>query len=406
MNFRWTTLLFSPVGLLLLSAARLIIISDFNTTTATTVASSGGYVNTLLGAVIPLVPIFIPYIALILLLLRYFTLSIIAFVFAVFITPTFMSLPVVLSLVRVQEHQLLALISGQRPWTFVIAFLIGTYVFIFTGSFVEALSAVGAAIVALALFLAAFTPYPSLPASINKTEITIDQRLFAWVTTERVILIVVALALLLLLFLLAFPAALAALAALVTSLIAIIIAIFLFPYVYSFYPIPRDSGYYVEVMRTPWLPAEKITLNSGNIYYGYTLSNANGWFTVLLANSRRIVYLPAKNVTNRMVCQPRMPHQPPAGPPLIPLFYTRPPHIQACAQRDISIAITSVQSEGESLNVISSLVHVPPEQIISTTNAYQQQRLSAALRKYENCGNWNAPTPIGQHFWYYPHIPS
>ena len=406
MNFRWTALLFSPVGLLLLSAARLIIISDFNTTTATTVASSGGYVNTLLGAVIPLVPIFIPYIALTLLLFRYFVLSIVAFIFTVYITPTSMSLPVVLTLIHVQEHHILALISGQRPMTFVIALLIGTYVFIFTGSFVEALSAVGAAIVALALFLAALAPYQSLPASINKEAEVIDQHLFAWVTTERVILIVVALALLLVLLSLAFSAALAALASLVTALIAMIIALVLFPYVYSFYPIPRDSGYYVEVMRAPWLPAEKITLNSGNIYYGYTLSNANGWFTVLLANTRRIVYLPAKNVTDRMVCQPKMPHQPPAGPPLIPLFYTRPPHIQACAQRDISTAITSVQSEGESLNAISSRIHVPPEQIISTTNAYQQQRLSAALRKYEHCGNWNAPTPIGQHFWYYPQIPS
>ena len=406
MSRRWTTLLFSPVGLLLLSAARLIIISDFNTTTATTVASSGGYVNTLLGAVIPLVPIFIPYIALTLLLFRHFVLSIIAFIFAVYITPTTMSLPVVLSLVRAQEHNILTLISDQRPMTFVIALLIGTYVFIFTGSFVEALCAVGAAIIALALFLAAFTSYPSLPASINKEEGVIDRRLFVWVTTERVILIVVALALLLVLFSLAFPAALAALASLVTALIAIVIALVLFPYVYSFYTIPRDSGYYAEVMRAPWLPAEKITLNSGNIYYGYTLSNAGGWFTVLLANTRRIVYLPAKNVTDRMVCQPRMPYQPPAGPPLIPLFYTRPPHIQACAQRDIFPAITSVQSEGESLNAISSLIHVPPEQIISTTNAYQQQRLSAALRRYENCGNWNAPTPIGQHFWYYPHLPS
>ena len=257
MNFRWNALLFSPVGLLLLSAARLIIISDFNTTTATTVASSGGYVNTLLGAVIPLVPIFIPYIALTLLLFRYFVLSIIAFIFTVFITPTSMSLPVVVSFVRVQEHHLLALMSGQWPMTFVIAILIGTYVFIFSGSFVEALSAVGAAIVALALLLAAFTPYPSLPASINKAEIITDQRLFAWVTTERVILIVVALTLLLVLFLLAFPAALAALAALVTTLIAIIITLALFPYVYSFYPIPRDSGYYVEVMRAPLVACGK-----------------------------------------------------------------------------------------------------------------------------------------------------
>ena len=53
---RSIALILSPVGLLLISAGRLIIVSNFNTTTAVTIASSGGFVNTLLGTVIPLVP--------------------------------------------------------------------------------------------------------------------------------------------------------------------------------------------------------------------------------------------------------------------------------------------------------------------------------------------------------------
>ena len=85
---RSIALILSPVGLLLISAARLIIVANFNTTTAVTIASSGGFVNTLLGTVIPLVPIFIPYVALLLLLTRHFLLSIMTFVFAAFISPT------------------------------------------------------------------------------------------------------------------------------------------------------------------------------------------------------------------------------------------------------------------------------------------------------------------------------
>jgi hypothetical protein len=49
------------------------------------------------------------------------------------------------------------------------------------------------------------------------------------------------------------------------------------------------------------------------------------------------------------------------------------------------------------------MIHVQPERIISITNAYQRGLLSAALRAYECKHDWNAPTPSGQHFWYYPH---
>ena len=81
-------LIAAPIGVLVISAARLIIVANFNTTTAVTIASSGGFFNTLLGTVIPLVPVFMPYFALLLLLTRYFLLSILAFAFAAFITPT------------------------------------------------------------------------------------------------------------------------------------------------------------------------------------------------------------------------------------------------------------------------------------------------------------------------------
>src|SRR5262249_5236264 len=81
-------LLLSPVGVLLISATRLLVISDYNTTTATTIAASGGYVNTLLGTVMPLVPVFLPYFALALLLFKRFILSALTFGAALLISPT------------------------------------------------------------------------------------------------------------------------------------------------------------------------------------------------------------------------------------------------------------------------------------------------------------------------------
>src|SRR5215469_8005495 len=80
-------LLLSPVGLLLISVTRLMIVADYNPTTATTIASSGGYVNTILGTVVPLVPLFLPYLAVVLLLLRRFVLGFLAFGAALLISP-------------------------------------------------------------------------------------------------------------------------------------------------------------------------------------------------------------------------------------------------------------------------------------------------------------------------------
>src|SRR5579864_5679680 len=105
MTSKSIALLLSPLGLILIGATRLFIISDYNTTTAVTIASSGGYFSTLLGSVIPLVPVFMPYMALILLLFRRFLLSIIAFAFAAFVTPTPLALPATLSIVRADGHQ-------------------------------------------------------------------------------------------------------------------------------------------------------------------------------------------------------------------------------------------------------------------------------------------------------------
>jgi hypothetical protein len=80
-------LLLSPAGLLIIAAARLLIISDYNTATASAIVSSSGYVNALLGTIIPLVPIILPYLALILLFFNRVIPGILALAATAFISP-------------------------------------------------------------------------------------------------------------------------------------------------------------------------------------------------------------------------------------------------------------------------------------------------------------------------------
>jgi len=80
-------ILVTPVGLALLSAVRLLIISNYNVTTAVAVAESGGYVNTFLGSLIPLVPAFLPYLALGFLVFRRFILCALTIVATALISP-------------------------------------------------------------------------------------------------------------------------------------------------------------------------------------------------------------------------------------------------------------------------------------------------------------------------------
>jgi hypothetical protein len=81
-------LLLSPVGLLIIAATRLLIISNYNSETAMAIASSQGYLNTLLGTIIPLVPIFIPYLALLLLFSDRVIAGILAILATVLISPS------------------------------------------------------------------------------------------------------------------------------------------------------------------------------------------------------------------------------------------------------------------------------------------------------------------------------
>ena len=160
-------LLLSPIGLLLISATRLLIISDYNTGTASTIVSSGSYINTLLGTVIPLVPIFMPYLALVLLFFNRVIASALALLGAALVSPTAITISEAahfayeewqMLLERAHEHMVIAVLIGVALLLFFLAVLTGPGFF--------ALLKTAAPIVGLLLIPLVFHIYP-LPLNNN-----------------------------------------------------------------------------------------------------------------------------------------------------------------------------------------------------------------------------------------------
>jgi uncharacterized membrane protein YkgB len=356
---RSIALILSPVGLLLISAGRLLIVANFNTTTAATIASSGGFVNTLLGTVIPLVPAFMPYLALLLLLFRRFLLSIMTFIFAAFISPTSLTLAQGLGLAREDWARTVGVAANHRVIVLVILLAIFAAVWIYNRSLLEGLSIIAVMVVTLTLLIAIPNPYSPLSlrlAANNEHHIVARASSGAFGYSGRQILEFLAILAIILIIYNAlatsshFDGALVGFSWLITGILAVIATVAFFPYIHFAYPVPQDRSYYAEVTHDMWLPAERIELNTRRAYYGYVLSSDAGWFTVLLANSRVIAYLPAPDVVSRSVCQPRMLAQPKQNPPLIPWLYHPPRSLPPCASQDEIALITSFPSRGGALS--------------------------------------------------------
>ncbi|MBO0784268.1 MAG: hypothetical protein J2P37_36150, partial [Ktedonobacteraceae bacterium] len=356
-------LILSPFGIILIAAARLIIVANFNTTTAVTIASSGGFVNTLLGTLIPMVPVFIPYLALTLLLFRRFLLSIMTFVFAAFISPTSLTLADGLRLARADWYRLVAAFADYRILTVVIIFAILALLWAYNRSFAEGLSIVAAGVAAVALLVA--IPIAGLPTPLRLASTT-EHRLLNRASSGAygfsghdiiMFLAVLAIAFIVLWRPWRFDWMLGRLSWLLTGVVALVATIALFPYVHYIYPVPQKRDYYAEATHAMWLPAERVVLDNHHIYYGYILSSGDGWLSVLLAHSRTIAYISASQVIGRSVCQPSMEAQPKQYPPLVPWLYHAPPQLPPCARHDGTTSITAFLSRGESLNTISSIIH-------------------------------------------------
>lgn len=221
-------LLLSPVGLLIISVTRLLIVSDYNPATGLAIASSGGYADTLLGTVIPLIPIIMPYLALVFLFFNRVILAILAFVATVFVSPVAVGRPAVRDIV-------------DRDWHFIL----------------HAPVVIIIIMIVLALLVVILLGVELLGLGFN----------------------------------------------IFMRTLATIACIAFIPLVSQLYSFSLAPNYYTELIRQPWLPAETITLVSGQSFTGYVLSDDGAWLVALRNDNRAVYYYPGADVAKRQICQ-------------------------------------------------------------------------------------------------------
>lgn len=221
-------LLLSPVGLLIISVTRLLIVSDYNPATGLAIASSGGYADTLLGTVIPLIPIIMPYLALVFLFFNRVILAILAFAATVFVSPVAVGRPAVRGIV-------------DRDWHFILHAPV-VIIIIMT---------------VLALLVVILLGVELLGLGFN----------------------------------------------IFMRTLATIACIAFIPLVSQLYSFSLTPNYYIELIRQPWLPAETITLVSGQSFTGYVLSDDGDWLVALRNDNRTVYYYIGADVTKRQICQ-------------------------------------------------------------------------------------------------------
>jgi hypothetical protein len=250
-------LLLSPVGLLLISVTRLLIVSDYSTVTASAVVSSGGYVDSLLGTIIPIVPLVLPYIMLILLFFNRVILGVLALLATALTSPVTIGRPAFEDLARKDWHSTLA-----AP---VLAdVLMGLFAFF--------------AVVLLLVIV-----------------IRVGFGHFA-------------------------------------RTMAIIGCLALIPFVSQAFQFPAGKSLYAGLLRQPWLPAEMITLRSGQRIVGFVLADDGGSLALLANDNRAVYYYPDSTVAGRQVCNIGPAGQ---GQPLIAIIPagTEPPRAPRCRSR-------------------------------------------------------------------------
>ena len=217
-----------PIGLLLLSVIRLLAVAGYNPATASAIVSSGGYVDALLGTIIPLVPIFTPYLALLLLYFGRVISGILLLLAAAFMSPVALARPAALHLPGHDWH----VATHRSPLILVIMIILAA---------------------AFAILLAVELLGVGLAAAAR--------------TAGTVACIV------------------------------------LIPFVLSLVPFPLSHGFYADVIKQPWQPAEVITLTSGQRFIGYVLSDNGTWLVVLGEGTRTVQYYRSTQVASQQICQ-------------------------------------------------------------------------------------------------------
>jgi hypothetical protein len=272
-------LLLSPAVILIASGTRLIVISNHDTTTAVTIASSGGVAGTLLGTVVPLLPAYLPLVVLLLVLFRKPVFAVLVALATTLVSPAYVGFN---EGWRRAMNELGALLGHLYHFEFgtlwndhraaLICIAVGV---VFAGW--------GTAQVRLYTdeFLA-----PSVKLAIH----------FSW--------------------------------GLVYATVCLVGLLF----VQAVYRVPFDFENFDAIMRRPWVPAEEITLDTGERYVGYTITTKDGWFLLLNEHDRSLDYLDAASVVSRRVCTPAA-MSPDYRDPLHRLDGSLPPINSLCRER-------------------------------------------------------------------------
>jgi hypothetical protein len=173
----------SPVGIILIAATRLLIVSDYKVSTATAIVSSDGYVNTLLGTLLPVVPLLIPYLALVLLFTRRFIVGLLALAVATLVSPSTYPNTSALHMLKADVHKVWEW-SQSNAYIFVLASLALGLLLFSAALGISALARTLGVLLAVALVPIALQLYP-LPVGPTYYATLLKQ---PWLPEERITL--------------------------------------------------------------------------------------------------------------------------------------------------------------------------------------------------------------------------
>lgn len=318
-------LLLSPIVILFASATRLIIIANYDTTTATTIASSAGAISTLLGTVVPLLPLFLPALFIVLIIFRRLALAFLTALAAGFVSPAYTDVIDGLGQAfttitniwrrldvwpRVDDINL-AVGAIKRSAAFILR-TIGP-----TDNSQQQLLAVWnewtwVFICAAAGLIMIFVNPPRLlrrPDSSNTIRLTDEKPsllkgFFGWVWRWPI------------------GRGLSSLAVVLACAYSVLL-------VDTIYRVPFNGGLVSDILRRPWLPAEEVQVSSSDDpLVGYVLSTIDGWHVLLQEKTRQITYIKSADVIARTVCRIEQPNR--FHDPLIKLQGVNPTRTYTC----------------------------------------------------------------------------
>jgi hypothetical protein len=283
----------SPGVLVFVAGVRLLIIANYDPTTASSIASSSGIVGTLLGTLIPVIPILLPLLGLTLFVFRKPLLLVFALLGTALVSPTYSSL------------KNATLKSVHQFWAFFHTF--GVH-----NSRIKSYDlhmiwlADRSAIVFGAIATAFFTAdrFRRILNGFKADSSDSEADAFGLGVVYLVFL-------------------------LIGGLFLTMIFGTAYFFTTTIYHIPDNVATISSAASKPWLPSEVVTLKSGKTSVGYALASDDAWFVFLEEGDRTIDYFPAADVKSRVLC--RLPgEQRPIRPPLFKLISAPAPMVARC----------------------------------------------------------------------------